>query len=198
MLLSYLEKWINSHRERESSPPERDRAQKAVRPPLDNCNLLITSLCLVWSCSHTRARWVESYVGWNIRITLHILVIKWEDWTTHCHLSVSIIHNTHTARKDYMCNMSFMFSHDDMLRSEPEFDPSSKEINILERRDASIAVIARLLLAQRSSVIDLLGFVYIMHNQSQRIEKCWKDKYCILIKSYQMFRGLFKFEPSIH
>ena len=28
-----------------------------------------------------------------------------------------------------------------MLRSEPEFDPSSKEINILERRDASIAMI---------------------------------------------------------
>ena len=88
-----------------------------------------------------------------------------------------------------------------MLRSEPVFDPSSKEINVFERRDASIAVTARLLLAQRSSVIDLLVFVYIMlimHNQSQRIEKCWKDKYCILIKSYQMFRGLFKFEPSIH
>ena len=32
-----------------------------------------------------------------------------------------------------------------MLTSEPEFDPSSKEINILERRDASIAMIARLL-----------------------------------------------------
>ena len=28
------------------------------------------------------------------------------------------------------------------MRSEPEFDPSSKEINILERRDASIAGIA--------------------------------------------------------
>ena len=38
--------------------------------------------------------------------------------------------------------MSFMFSHDDMLRSEPEFDPSSKEINILERRDAIVAIIA--------------------------------------------------------
>ena len=64
-----------------------------------------------------------------------------------------------------------MCSQNDMLRSEPEFDPSSKEINVFERRDASIAVIARLLLAQRSSVIDLLVFVYIMHNQSQRIEK---------------------------
>ena len=29
-----------------------------------------------------------------------------------------------------------------MLRSEPEFDPSSKEINVLERRDAMIAIIA--------------------------------------------------------
>ena len=38
--------------------------------------------------------------------------------------------------------MSSMLSQDDMLRSEPEFDPSSKEINILERRDASIAIIA--------------------------------------------------------
>ena len=28
-----------------------------------------------------------------------------------------------------------------MLRSEPEFDPSSKEINILERRDAIVAII---------------------------------------------------------
>ena len=39
------------------------------------------------------------------------------------------------------------FSQDDMLSSEPEFDPSSKEINISERRDddASIAMIARLL-----------------------------------------------------
>ena len=27
--------------------PERDTAQKAVRHPLDKCNLLITSLCLV-------------------------------------------------------------------------------------------------------------------------------------------------------
>ena len=37
------------------------------------------------------------------------------------------------------------FSLDDMLSSEPEFDPSSKEINIFVRRDASIAMIARLL-----------------------------------------------------
>ena len=59
--------------------------------------------------------------------------------------------------------MSSMFSQDDMLRSEPEFDPSSKEINTLKRRGASTAMIARLLsvaiIAQRTSVIDLLGFV---------------------------------------
>ena len=29
-----------------------------------------------------------------------------------------------------------------MMRSEPEFDPSSKEINKLERRDAIVAIIA--------------------------------------------------------
>ena len=47
------------------------------------------------------------------------------------------------------------------MRSEPEFDPSSKEINILERRDAIIAVIAMLfsvvVIAVRSFDINLLS-----------------------------------------
>ena len=53
--------------------------------------------------------------------------------------------------------MSFMFSHDDMLRSEPEFDPSSKEINILERRDAIVAIVASLL----SVVVITVGLLVI-------------------------------------
>ena len=51
--------------------------------------------------------------------------------------------HTHAAKRDYVRKM--YFSQDDMLSSEPEFDPSSKEINIFVRRDASIAMIARLL-----------------------------------------------------
>ena len=46
-----------------------------------------------------------------------------------------------------------------MLRSEPEFDPSSKEINILERRDAINSSIAMLspvvVIAVRSFDINL-------------------------------------------
>ena len=57
---------------------------------------------------------------------------------------------THIAKKDYDCAVCEYVFQDNMLRSEPEFDPSSKEINILERRDADasiamIAMIARLL-----------------------------------------------------
>ena len=52
-----------------------------------------------------------------------------------------------------------------MLRSEPEFDPSSKEINISERRDAIVAIVASLLsvvvITVGSLVIDLRGTIRV-------------------------------------
>ena len=52
-----------------------------------------------------------------------------------------------------------------MLRSEPEFDPSSKEINILGRRDAIVAIVASLLsvvvITVGSLVIDLRGTIRV-------------------------------------
>ena len=47
--------------------------------------------------------------------------------------------------------------HTHMLRSEPEFDPSSKEINILGRRDAIVAIVASLL----SVVVITVGLLVI-------------------------------------
>ena len=57
-----------------------------------------------------------------------------------------------------------MLSQDDMLRSEPEFDPSSKEINILERRDAMIArLLSAVIVLVRSFFKDLFGFVFLLN-----------------------------------
>ena len=61
------------------------------------------------------------------------------------HSLPSVCLHTHATKRDYDCEVCEYVFQDNMLRSEPEFDPSSKEINILERRDASIAMIARLL-----------------------------------------------------
>ena len=49
-----------------------------------------------------------------------------------------------------------------MLRSEPEFDPSSKEINILERRDAIVAsLLSVVVITVGSLVIDLRGTIRV-------------------------------------
>ena len=50
-----------------------------------------------------------------------------------------------------------------MMRSEPEFDPSSKEINILGRRDAIVAIVASLLsvvVITVGSCVVQFGFVF--------------------------------------
>ena len=56
-----------------------------------------------------------------------------------CFIEPGIYVTVHIHDKEIIYNHNVMCSQNDMLRSEPEFDPSSKEINILERRDASIA-----------------------------------------------------------
>ena len=56
----------------------------------------------------------------------------------------------------------YMCSQDDMLRSEPEFDPSSKEINIFGRRDAIVAsLLSVVVITVGSLVINLRGTIRV-------------------------------------
>ena len=70
----------------------------------------------------------------------------------------------------FICVPNFFYN---MLISALEFDPSSKKINILERRDDITRLLSAIVVVVRSFFKDLFGFVFLInlrsYNQSSNI-----------------------------
>ena len=71
----------------------------------------------------------------------------------------SVCLHTHATKRDYDCEVCEYVFQDNMLRSEPEFDPSSKEINISERRDGMLLLLGCCQLSSKI-ICYRLGFVF--------------------------------------
>ena len=63
----------------------------------------------------------------------------------------------------FICVPNFFYN---MLISALEFDPSSKKINILERRDDITRLLSAIVVVVRSFFKDLCGFVFLINLRS--------------------------------
>ena len=63
----------------------------------------------------------------------------------------------------FICVPNFFYN---MLISALEFDPSSKKINILERRDDITRLLSAIVVVVRSFFKDLFGFVFLINLRS--------------------------------